>query len=77
MFYQLCHFKIYLSLGINLTKQYCCSSTDIPAMNQLSDWLKFKKLPDNDNEENLIHGDFRLDNMVFHPKEVLEPCLQN
>ncbi|XP_058409021.1 acyl-CoA dehydrogenase family member 11 [Diceros bicornis minor] len=41
---------------------------DVPAMSQLSDWL-MKNLPDNDNEENLIHGDFKLDNIVFHPKE--------
>ncbi|KAJ8790764.1 hypothetical protein J1605_021192 [Eschrichtius robustus] len=51
------------------TKQYqAASHQDIPAMNQLSDWL-MKNLPDNDNEENLIHGDFKLDNIVFHPKE--------
>ncbi|KAL4677681.1 hypothetical protein H8959_020355 [Pygathrix nigripes] len=51
------------------TKQYqAAAHRDIPAMQQLSDWL-MKNLPDNDNEENLIHGDFRLDNIVFHPKE--------
>ncbi|XP_006052189.3 acyl-CoA dehydrogenase family member 11 isoform X2 [Bubalus bubalis] len=51
------------------TKQYqAAAHQDIPAMNQLSDWL-MKNLPDNDNEENLIHGDFKLDNIVFHPKE--------
>uniref|UniRef100_A0A4W2GTX7 Acyl-CoA dehydrogenase family member 11 n=1 Tax=Bos indicus x Bos taurus TaxID=30522 RepID=A0A4W2GTX7_BOBOX len=51
------------------TKQYqAAAHQDIPAMNQLSDWL-MKNLPDNDNEENLIHGDFKLDNVVFHPKE--------
>lgn len=53
-------------------KQYQATAhQDIPAMVQLSDWL-MKNLPiDNDNEENLIHGDFKLDNIVFHPKEVL------
>ncbi|EPY73377.1 hypothetical protein CB1_011932002 [Camelus ferus] len=52
------------------TKQYqAAAHQDIPAMSQLSDWL-MKNLPDNDNEENLIHGDFKLDNIVFHPKEV-------
>uniref|UniRef100_A0A8D1U3J8 Acyl-CoA dehydrogenase family member 11 n=1 Tax=Sus scrofa TaxID=9823 RepID=A0A8D1U3J8_PIG len=51
------------------TKQYqAAAHQDIPAMKQLSDWL-MKNLPDNDNEENLIHGDFKLDNIVFHPKE--------
>ncbi|XP_007935154.2 acyl-CoA dehydrogenase family member 11 [Orycteropus afer afer] len=51
------------------TKQYqAAAHQDIPAMNQLSDWL-VKNLPDNDNEESLIHGDFKLDNIVFHPKE--------
>ncbi|KAF6098405.1 acyl-CoA dehydrogenase family member 11 [Phyllostomus discolor] len=53
------------------TKQYeAAAHQDIPAMSQLSDWL-MQNLPENDNEENLIHGDFRLDNIVFHPKEVL------
>ncbi|XP_066206510.1 acyl-CoA dehydrogenase family member 11 [Saccopteryx leptura] len=51
------------------TKQYqAAAHQDIPAMNQLSDWL-MKNLPDNDNEESLIHGDFKLDNIVFHPTE--------
>uniref|UniRef100_F7HS38 Acyl-CoA dehydrogenase family member 11 n=1 Tax=Callithrix jacchus TaxID=9483 RepID=F7HS38_CALJA len=51
------------------TKQYQATAhQDIPAMQQLSEWL-MKNLPDNDNEENLVHGDFRLDNTVFHPKE--------
>ncbi|XP_037700704.1 acyl-CoA dehydrogenase family member 11 isoform X2 [Choloepus didactylus] len=51
------------------TKQYhAAAHQDIPAMDQLSEWL-MKHLPDNDSEERLIHGDFRLDNVVFHPKE--------
>ncbi|XP_036999778.2 acyl-CoA dehydrogenase family member 11 [Artibeus jamaicensis] len=51
------------------TKQYeAIAHQDIPAMSQLSDWLT-QNLPENDNEENLIHGDFKLDNIVFHPKE--------
>lgn len=51
------------------TKQYqAAAHQDIPAMNQLSDWL-MKNLPDSDNEEKLIHGDFKLDNIIFHPKE--------
>ncbi|KAE8279815.1 Acyl-CoA dehydrogenase family member 11 [Larimichthys crocea] len=51
------------------TKQYAAAAhRDIPAMNELSDWL-MKNLPANDNEVTLVHGDFRLDNLIFHPTE--------
>uniref|UniRef100_A0A8C6H3A3 Acyl-Coenzyme A dehydrogenase family, member 11 n=1 Tax=Mus spicilegus TaxID=10103 RepID=A0A8C6H3A3_MUSSI len=51
------------------TKQYQASAhQSIPAMDQLSTWL-MKNLPDSDSEECLVHGDFKLDNIVFHPKE--------
>ncbi|XP_065255315.1 acyl-CoA dehydrogenase family member 11 [Emys orbicularis] len=50
-------------------KQYDASAhVDIPAMNQLAEWL-MNNLPAGDNEENLIHGDFRIDNIIFHPRE--------
>ncbi|KAJ1101605.1 hypothetical protein NDU88_006671 [Pleurodeles waltl] len=41
---------------------------DIPAMNDLSEWL-INNVPARDNEQKLVHGDFRLDNIIFHPKE--------
>ncbi|XP_026147897.1 acyl-CoA dehydrogenase family member 11 [Mastacembelus armatus] len=51
------------------TKQYnAAAHRPIPAMNDLSDWL-MKNLPSNDNEVTLVHGDFRLDNLIFHPTE--------
>ncbi|XP_038617411.1 acyl-CoA dehydrogenase family member 11 [Tachyglossus aculeatus] len=51
------------------TEQYRATAhQDVPAMNQLSDWL-MRNLPPYDNEERLIHGDFKLDNIIFHPKE--------
>lgn len=51
------------------TKQYnAAAHRDIPVMNELSDWL-MKNLPANDNEVTLVHGDFRLDNLIFHPAE--------
>ncbi|TKS87680.1 Acyl-CoA dehydrogenase family member 11 [Collichthys lucidus] len=51
------------------TKQYAAAAhRDIPAMDELSDWL-IKNLPANDNEVTLVHGDFRLDNLIFHPTE--------
>uniref|UniRef100_A0AAV2L7F0 Acyl-CoA dehydrogenase family member 11 n=1 Tax=Knipowitschia caucasica TaxID=637954 RepID=A0AAV2L7F0_KNICA len=51
------------------TKQYSAAAhKDIPDMNNLSDWL-LKHLPDNDDEITLVHGDFRIDNLIFHAKE--------
>ena len=46
------------------TKQYLASETEnIPAMNNLIDWLP-QNIPDED-ETSIVHGDYRLDNMVF------------
>ncbi|XP_059182716.1 acyl-CoA dehydrogenase family member 11 [Centropristis striata] len=51
------------------TKQYIAAAhRDIPAMTELSDWL-MKNLPATDNEVTLVHGDFRVDNLIFHPTE--------
>ena len=47
------------------TKQYIASETqNIPAMNNLIDWLP-SNIPD-DDETSIVHGDYRLDNMVFN-----------
>jgi aminoglycoside phosphotransferase (APT) family kinase protein len=49
-------------------KQYKASETEkIDSMDRLLDWLP-AHLPAND-ETVLVHGDYRLDNMVFHPTE--------
>jgi len=48
------------------TKQYEASRTsDIPAMEALMAWLKAKS-PSTD-ETTLIHGDYRIDNLMFSP----------
>ena len=50
------------------TKQYQLSETqNIDSMNKLIDWLP-KNIPGND-EVSIVHGDYRLDNMVLHPTE--------
>ena len=47
------------------TKQYLASETEnIPAMNNLIDWLP-PNIPDED-ATSIVHGDYRLDNMVFN-----------
>ncbi|CAL8312615.1 unnamed protein product [Merluccius merluccius] len=51
------------------TKQYQASAhQDIPAMSELSSWLGHN-LPSHDDEVTLVHGDYRIDNLVFHPTE--------
>ncbi len=50
------------------TRQYKASETEsIPEMDALIDWLP-KHIPPGE-ETSIVHGDFRLDNMMFHPTE--------
>ena len=50
------------------TRQYKASETEnIEAMDALIDWLP-KHIPPGE-ETSIVHGDFRLDNMMFHPTE--------
>lgn len=51
------------------SKQYKLSETqDIPEMDQLIAWLE-KNLPADDGKVSLVHGDYRMDNLMFHPSE--------
>ncbi len=51
------------------TKQYRATQTQtIVEMETLIEWLP-KNMPDDDGKVVLTHGDFRLDNMIFHPTE--------
>ena len=48
------------------SKQYRQSETEkMPAMDRLIEWLP-ENIPEGD-ETSIVHGDYRLDNMVFHP----------
>ena len=50
------------------TRQYQASATEtIEAMDQLIAWLPANIPPGEDTS--IVHGDFRLDNMIFHPTE--------
>jgi aminoglycoside phosphotransferase (APT) family kinase protein len=50
------------------SKQYEASKTgDVPDMDRLIAWLP-RNIPAHD-ETTLVHGDFRLGNMIFHPRE--------
>ena len=50
------------------TKQYIASETEkINEMNSLIDWLP-NNIPDSD-ETSIVHGDYRLDNMVLHKQK--------
>ncbi len=54
------------------SKQYVASETQpIPEMNRLMEWLP-ANMPASANDDRLtsvVHGDFRLDNVMFHPTE--------
>ena len=50
------------------SKQYRASETEkIEAMDKLIEWLP-QNIPAGD-ETSIVHGDFRLDNVIFHPSE--------
>ena len=50
------------------TKQYRASETEkIEAMEKLIEWLP-QHIPPQD-ETSVVHGDYRLDNVIFHPSE--------
>jgi aminoglycoside phosphotransferase (APT) family kinase protein len=50
------------------SQQYAASETaGIAAMNKLIEWLP-GNIPD-DESASVVHGDFRLDNMIIHPTE--------
>jgi len=50
------------------TKQYRASETEtIEAMDRLIDWLP-NNIPPGE-EASIVHGDYRLDNLIFHPLE--------
>jgi aminoglycoside phosphotransferase (APT) family kinase protein len=50
------------------SKQYKASETEkIEAMDNLIEWLP-KNIPPGD-ATSIVHGDYRLDNMIFHPTE--------
>ena len=51
------------------SKQYRASETDHqPAMEELMAWLN-DNIPADDGLRTLAHGDYRIDNMLFHPTE--------
>jgi aminoglycoside phosphotransferase (APT) family kinase protein len=50
------------------TRQYKASETvHIPEIDKLIEWLP-KTLPEQE-KTSIVHGDYRLDNMIFHPTE--------
>ncbi|MBC54922.1 MAG: phosphotransferase family protein [Gammaproteobacteria bacterium] len=51
------------------TKQYQASATsELPQMDALIQWLE-QHQPEDDGQCSIIHGDYRLDNVIFHKAE--------
>ncbi len=61
----------YVARQVNTwTKQYLASETEnIDEMNKLINWLP-KNIPE-DDETSVVHGDFRLDNMIYSNFDVV------
>lgn len=54
------------------SKQYIASITDpIPEMDRLMEWLPVHMPPSarDESQVSVVHGDYRLDNLVFHPTQ--------
>jgi aminoglycoside phosphotransferase (APT) family kinase protein len=50
------------------SRQYQASETEQqPAMDRLIDWLPHHLPPE--GEPRIVHGDYRIDNLIFHPSE--------
>jgi aminoglycoside phosphotransferase (APT) family kinase protein len=50
------------------SRQYQASETEKqPAMDRLIDWLPHHLPPE--GEPRIVHGDYRIDNLIFHPSE--------
>ena len=61
--------KYFVRQADRWSKQYRASETEtIAEMDALIDWLP-KNMPEDDGKLVLAHGDFRLDNIMFHPTE--------
>ncbi len=51
------------------SSQYQASETrNIQAMDRLINWLE-QQLPEDDGQVSLVHGDYRLDNLMFHSEK--------
>ncbi|HUX73255.1 MAG TPA: phosphotransferase family protein [Steroidobacteraceae bacterium] len=52
------------------SRQYRASETEeIEAMDRLMDWLPANIPPEQEPPTAIVHGDFRIDNLIFHPSE--------
>ncbi len=52
------------------SRQYVASETEpIDVMNRLIEWLPQHMPADTDGRASVVHGDYRLDNLIFHPHE--------
>jgi acyl-CoA dehydrogenase family protein 11 len=60
----------YYSRQISVwSRGYTASKTQtFPEMDNLMSWLP-QNIPSNDGRTSIVHGDFRIDNVVFHPTE--------